>query len=132
MDQLSQNDEEGVYVGLLVMVYADSLEELTERADILIQKAKGCDYRLSVYNHQQLKALNTVLPIGGRQVNHMRFFYTSSAVAFQPFYAGDVHERGGTVFGINRTTKHLIVGNRKLCRHLMGSLLHIQVQESLS
>lgn len=114
MDQLSQNDEEGVYVGLLVMVYADSLEELTERADILIQKAKGCDYRLSVYNHQQLKALNTVLPIGGRQVNHMRFFYTSSAVAFQPFYAGDVHERGGTVFGINRTTKHLIVGNRKL------------------
>lgn len=91
LDQLDENDEEGVYLGLLVMVYADSLEELTQRVDILKKKAAGSDYTLEPYNHKQLKALNTVLPIGGRQVNHMRFLYTSSAVAFQPFYAGDVH-----------------------------------------
>ena len=113
LDQLDENDEEGVYLGLLVMVYADSLEELTQRVDILKKKAAGSDYTLEPYNHKQLKALNTVLPIGGRQVNHMRFLYTSSAVAFQPFYAGDVHDKNGTVYGLNKTTKHLFVGNRK-------------------
>lgn len=74
MDQLDENDEEGVFLGLLVLVYADSLEELTQRVDILKQKAKGSSYELEPYYHRQLKALNTVLPIGGRQVNHMRFY----------------------------------------------------------
>lgn len=114
MDQLDENDEEGVFLGLLVLVYADSLEELTQRVDILKQKAKGSSYELEPYYHRQLKALNTVLPIGGRQVNHMRFLYTSSAIAFQPFYAGDVHDSNGIVYGLNKTTKHLIYGNRKL------------------
>lgn len=113
LDQLEENDEEGVYIGLLVMVYADSLEELTQRVDILSQKAAGADYTLEPYNHMQLKAMNTVLPVGGRQVNHMRFLYTSSAVAFQPFYAGDLHDKDGVVYGLNKTTKHLIIGNRK-------------------
>lgn len=40
MDQLDENDEEGVFLGLLVLVYADSLEELTQRVDILKKKAK--------------------------------------------------------------------------------------------
>lgn len=71
MDQLDENDEEGVFLGLLVLVYADSLEELTQRVDILKQKAKGSSYELEPYYHRQLKALNTVLPIGGRQVNHI-------------------------------------------------------------
>ena len=44
----------------------------------------------------------------------MRFLYTSSAIAFQPFYAGDVHDSNGIVYGLNKTTKHLIYGNRKL------------------
>ena len=43
----------------------------------------------------------------------MRFLYTSSAVAFQPFYAGDLHDKDGVVYGLNKTTKHLIIGNRK-------------------
>ena len=46
MDQLDENDEEGVFLGLLVLVYADSLEELTQRVDILKQKAKGSSYEL--------------------------------------------------------------------------------------
>lgn len=115
MDQVDENDEEGLFLGLLVYVWADSLEELTERTDMLQEKAKGCNYTLEPYLHRQLKALNTVLPIGGRQVNHMRFLYTSSAVAFQPFYASDLQERGkgAIVYGLNPTTKQLLRGNRK-------------------
>lgn len=111
MDQVSDNDEEGIFLGLLVYVIADSLDELASRVEALKQKAS--DYTLEPYMHRQLKAYNTVLPIGGRQVNHMRFLYSSSAVAFQPFYASDLQDANGIVYGLHKTTKHLLRGDRK-------------------
>lgn len=113
MDQVDDNDEEAVFLGMLVMVSADTLEELEKRVDTLKQIAKGNGYSLEPYYRRQLKALNTVLPIGGRQVNHMRSLFTSSAVAFQPFYARDLQDKNGFVYGLNRTTKHLLRGDRK-------------------
>lgn len=46
-------------------------------------------------------------------MNHMCSLLTSSAVAFQPFYARDLQDADGFVYGLNRTTKHLLRGNRK-------------------
>ena len=113
MNQVDGNDEESVFLGLLVMVTADTLEELSQRVDTLCQIAAANGFTLSPYFHRQLKALNTVLPIGGRQVNHMRTLLTSSAVAFQPFYAHDLQEKG-FVYGMDSTTKHLLRGDRKM------------------
>lgn len=113
MDQVDDNDEESVFLGMMVYVSADSLEVLESRVDTLQQIAETNGYTLEPYYNRQLKALMTVLPIGGRQVNHMRPLLTSSAVAFQPFYARDLQDKGGHVLGLNRTTKHLLIGNRK-------------------
>ena len=113
MDLVDDNDEEAVFLGFLVLVYADTLDELDQRVDTLQQKAALNEYTLEPYYHQQLKAFNTILPIGGRQVDHMRSLLTSSAVAFQPFYARDLKESGAYVYGMNITTKHLLLGNRK-------------------
>ena len=74
-------------------------------------------------NWQQLKALNTALPIGGRQVDYMRFFLSSSVAAFQPFYAQDIIEPGGYMYGLNRSTKRLILGNRKLLMNPHGIII---------
>lgn len=116
MDQADENDEGAVYVGMLVMAYADSLEELEQRVDTLCQIAVTNGYTLEPYYERQLKALMTVLPVGGRQVNHMRALFTSSAVAFNPFRARDLQEPGGFVYGVNRTTKRLLIGNRKMLK----------------
>lgn len=112
MDQVDGNDEEALYLGMLVMIYAPSLEELAQNADTIMQKATTSGFTLEPYYHRQLKALNTVLPIGGRQVDHMRALLTSSAVAFQPFYAKDMQD-SGFVYGLNKTTKQLLRGDRK-------------------
>lgn len=113
MYQVDDNDEESVFLGMLVLVPADTIEELEQRVDTLKQIANNNGYTLEPYYHRQVKALNTALPIGGRQVNHMRSLLTSSAVAFQPFYARDLQDKDGFVYGLNRTTKHLLRGNRK-------------------
>lgn len=113
MNQIEDNDEEGVFLGMLVMTYADTIEELTEQVGVLQRIARNNGYVLEPYYHRQLKALMTILPIGGRQVNNMRSLLTSSAVAFQPFSSRDVQESGGEILGMNRTTKRLISINRK-------------------
>lgn len=113
MDQVDDNDEEAVFLGMLVMVTASSMEELEARVDTLQKTAVGNGFTLQPYFHRQLKALNTVIPAGGRQVNHMRSFLTTSAAAFQPFYAKDLQEAGGYVYGKNKTTKRLLRGDRK-------------------
>lgn len=112
MDQVDGNDEEALFLGMLVMIYASSLEELAQRADTIMQIATTSGFTLEPYYHRQLKALNTILPIGGRQVDHMRALLTSSAVAFQPFYAKDMQD-DGYVYGLNETTKQLLRGDRK-------------------
>lgn len=123
MDQVDENDEEAVFLGMLVLVPGNTLEELEQRVDTLMQIASTNGYTLEPYYHRQLKALNTVLPIGGRQVNHMRSLLTSSAVAWQPFYARDLQDKSAYVYGMNRVTKHLLRGNRKWLKAPHGMIV---------
>lgn len=122
MDQVDDEDEEGLFLGLLILVYAENMDTLAQRVDTLKQIAVTNGYRLEPYYHRQLKALNTVLPIGGRQVNNMRFLLTSSAVAFQPFFSRDLHDQNGMVLGLNKTTKKLLIGNRKSLKNPHGMI----------
>lgn len=120
--QVEDNDEEGVFLGMLVMLYADSLDELDERVNILQRIARNNGYVLEPYYHRQLKALMTLLPIGGRQVNVMRSLLTSSAVAFQPFSSREIQELGGEILGMNRTTHGIASINRKTSKSPHGMI----------
>lgn len=113
MDQLDDDSEECIQVGLLVMVTASSEDELIERIETMKRKGKNVGVYLETYNYVQLKAFNTALPTGVRQVKKMRSFYTSSLVAMQPFYAPEITEPGGIFYGINNTTKNFVFANRK-------------------
>lgn len=137
-DQVEQNDENCFFVGLLIMVTAPNDAILRQRIDSVIDVGYEQGVALEIYNYRQLKALNTVLPFGGRQVDHMRTMLTSSVVALQPYYAVDVIENNGYIYGSNRTTKKLMVGNRKklknphgfICGHSgSGKSMHIKITE---
>ena len=52
----------------------------------------------------------------------MRSLLTSSAVAFQPYYAMDLQGRG-MVYGINRRTKRLLCGDRKSLKSPHGIII---------
>ena len=85
MDQLDDDSEECIQAGLLVVVTAGSEDELAARIESMQRTAKNVGAYLETYNYVQLKAFNTALPTGVRQVKKMRSFYTSSLVALQPF-----------------------------------------------
>ena len=113
IDQVDENDEKGFFLNLLVVITAHDEEELAERMKEMQAIGKREGVVLETCDYTQIRAWNTALPIGGRQVDYMRFFLTSSLVAFQPYFAQDVIEAGGQMMGLNRTTKHFVVGNRK-------------------
>ena len=112
-DQVEDNSESGFLLGLLVCVSADSEEELKKSVDAVITLGRENGVRLETYHWVQVKALNTLLPIGCRLVDNLRAFLTSSLVALQPFYAQDLLEPDGILYGLNRTTRHLVIANRK-------------------
>ncbi|WP_287492377.1 VirB4-like conjugal transfer ATPase, CD1110 family [Sellimonas sp.] len=121
-DQIDDNDEGCLFLGFLVVVTAESEKELERRINEVKAVGRGNGVYLEIYYHRQLKALNTALPFGGRQVNVMRSLLTSSAVAFQPYYAMDLQGRG-MVYGINRRTKRLLCGDRKSLKSPHGIII---------
>lgn len=123
MDQLDDDSEECIQAGLLVVVTAGSEDELAARIESMQRTAKNVGAYLETYNYVQLKAFNTALPTGARQVKKMRSFYTSSLVALQPFFAPEVTEPGGIFYGINNTTKNLVFANRKSLTSPQGIII---------
>ncbi|MBQ6392840.1 MAG: DUF87 domain-containing protein [Eubacterium sp.] len=122
-DLVAENDETGFFMNLLMVVTAPDVETLDQRVSEICASAKPEGVIMETANWQQLKALNTALPFGGRHVDYMRFFLSSSVAAFQPFYAQDIIEPGGYMYGLNRTTKRLILGNRKLLMNPHGIII---------
>ncbi len=113
IELLDENDEKGFFMNLLVIITAGDEDTLAERVQEMqaVGRKEGCV--LETCDFRQLKAWNTALPIGGRYVDCMRFFLSSSLVAFQPFHAQDLIEPGGQMLGLNKTTKHFIIADRK-------------------
>lgn len=123
MYQIDENDENGFFMQLLVAVRGNTLEELQENVETLKLTGSGIGLEFVVDENQQIQALNTLLPIGARRVDHMRSMLTSSMVAFQPFHARDLIQPGGTYYGINKLTKNILMADRKKLKNSNGCII---------
>jgi len=120
MQQVADDDEGGFFFSILISITAKTKEELDQRRQEIEATAKGLGLMLEPYYYKQLKAFNTALPVGCREVNLMRSMLTSSVVAFHPFYTKELLQRGGQFFGINRVSKNPIILNRKRLKNGNG------------
>lgn len=113
MDDLSENDQNMFFVAVSILFLADSLQELENchQSFSTICNAETC--RLSTYSNQRI-AVNTVLPIGVRQVSQSRSMMTQSAAALTPFYVQELQQSEDAIYyGINQVSKNAIYANRK-------------------
>lgn len=101
------------YTMLNIVVLGETLEELEKNVELVMQTAKG-DGAILDYNYfRQREALNTVLPIGIRQVNNGRVVWTKGVAALFPFNTQDLYMPGGNCYGNNSVSKNLCIGSRK-------------------
>jgi len=113
LNDVNENDQCLFYVAVTIVLMADSKKELDSITETVqsIGKRNGC--LIDVHYLKQREALNTVLPIGVRQVETMRTMLTQSLAALLPFNVQELHEPGGTYYGINQVSKNINIGNRK-------------------
>jgi len=113
MDDVRENDQCLFYVGVTIILMADSLEELKSAEETVETIGKRNSCTIDVHFLKQREALNTALPIGVRQVETMRTMLTQSLAVLMPFNVQELNQPGGNYYGINQVSKNINVGNRK-------------------
>ncbi len=125
LDRISSFDERLLYVGITIVVKANSMEELEERTEKI--KIIGQTHNMDIvpHSHKQLDALNTSLPTGARFVDTMRTITSEELSIFIPFNVQEINDNQGYCYGFNKVSKKLIIGNRKLLKNGNGMVLRL-------
>lgn len=114
LDDVNENGQKMFFVGINLIITADTLDELDEAEDAinLITENYGC--YLDEYSFRQREALMTVLPIGNRYVGEMRSMFTRMAGILVPFKAMEMQMKDNPFYyGVNKETRNIISCNRK-------------------
>lgn len=85
MNNVRENDESMFYTSVNIIVMADSKEELESACETIATIGKGNGVTIDTNQFMQREALNTILPIGVRQIETMRTMLTNSLAGLVPF-----------------------------------------------
>lgn len=113
MNNVRENDESLFFVGVTMVVMAENIEELDSICESIDSVARGAGCSVDICRYKQREALNTVLPIGVRQIETMRTMLTQSLAVLMPFNVQEICDKSGIYYGVNQISKNIIVGNRK-------------------
>ena len=95
-----------------MIVRAVTKGELESIKETLRNMGNGRLSQIEPHYYQQMEALNTVLPVGGRQVSTLRTMLTRDIAALLPFNVQELNEKG-ICYGINQVSHNLCIANRK-------------------
>lgn len=113
LEDLTTRDQKMMQTCLTMVHVADSKKQLDVDTDTLHAIAGERACQLGVLRFQQLDGLNTVLPIGVRQVEPLRTLTTESLAVQIPFNVQDVRHEHGIYYGQNIISKNTIVADRR-------------------
>ncbi|MBP3609486.1 MAG: DUF87 domain-containing protein [Lachnospiraceae bacterium] len=114
LDMVRKNGQRFFWVGVTMVVVADSLEELDELTTSLEQTCDSAGCKLCIALDEQRKCFNTALPVGVRNFAQMRAMFTQSAAGFIPFATMELmEEENPFYYGVNKLSRNPILANRK-------------------
>ncbi|MEG1242881.1 MAG: ATP-binding protein [Oscillospiraceae bacterium] len=125
LDELITRDQRMTLCVLTLVHIADTKRQLDADTDTIQSIAGGKNCELSALTYQQEDGLNTVLPYGLRKIDTLRTLTTESAAALVPFSSQEIRHRNGVYYGVNATSRNLLVCNRKLLLNGNGFILGV-------
>ena len=125
LDDLTAGDQRMTLCVLTLVHIADDKAQLDADTETIrsIAGAKNCE--MSVLTYQQEDGLNTVLPYGLRKIDTLRTLTTESAAALVPFSSQEIRHKGGIYYGVNATSRNLIVCDRSKLLNSNGFILGV-------
>lgn len=113
IDEVRNKEQHIFWTDVVLIVIADSLDKLKKDIELIKRTSSSDSVVIDNIYSMQKEALNTVLPIGVKQVEVGVPLETKSLAALFPFNVQELLVKNGNWYGINKVSKNLCIGNRK-------------------
>ena len=112
LDDLTTRDQRMMFGNLTLVITADSKEQLDSISETVLITGRKHLCQIAPLTYQQMDGLNTVLPIGVRNVDTLRTLTTESLATLHPFRTQEIIDKGGIYYGENAISRNLIMVNK--------------------
>lgn len=113
INDVNKKEQHMFWTNVIIIVMADTLQKLENDVELVKSRSRNSFVIMDNLYNMQKEALNTVLPIGVKQVDVGIPLETKSIVSLFPFRVQELMVPGGNWYGINKVSKNLCIGNRK-------------------
>jgi type IV secretory pathway VirB4 component len=123
MNELTHGDQKLFLTNLLVMLYADSKDELDKDTQIIRTSVEKhlCKFK-TLTGLQELGFLDSI-PVCRFALSINTLLTTQSASVFMPYTTRELNEKDGFYYGQNAVSRNMIIYNRKLAVNSNGIIL---------
>lgn len=123
-DDITNKNQKMFFVSILVMVNGASEKEAQANLKELSSKANKYSCQLNRLDWQQEEAFKTILPVGRKTLLEVsKTLTTESTAVFMPFSSQELFQLDGFFYGLNQTSKKMILINRKSFKTPSGFLI---------
>ena len=122
-DDITVRDQKSILMTVVVTVFADDMEDLDKYTKMVQNNAEKHLCTLTKLNSQQERGFNSCLPLGNNKIWANRLMNTESAALFMPFESQELVQEGGHYYGVNATSRNLIMINRLKGQNSNGLIL---------
>lgn len=122
-DNLMSKDQKMFMLNLVIMVTADSYEQLDRSAEKIEAVFRKHICTSSRAPFQQEDAMASCLPLGNCRYPVRRTLITETAAVFMPFCSKELSQKGGFYYGMNQSTNNLIIFDRRSLMNANGFIL---------
>lgn len=113
LDDLTTRDQRMMFANLTMVITADTKEQLDADTETVLLTARKHLCQIVHLKYQQMDGLNTVLPIGVRNIETLRTLTTESLAVLNPFRVQEIMDEGGIYYGENAISNNLIMVNKE-------------------
>lgn len=113
LDDLTTRDQRMMFANLTMVITSDTKERLDADTETVLLTARKHLCQIVPLKYQQMDGLNTVLPIGVRNIETLRTLTTESLAVLNPFRVQEIMDEGGIYYGENAISNNLIMVNKE-------------------
>ncbi len=122
-DDITVRDQKTILMSVVVTVFADDMEDLDKYTKMAQNNAEKHLCTLMKLNSQQERGFQSCLPLGNNKIWANRLMNTEAAALFIPFESQELVQAGGNYYGVNATSRNLIMINRLKGQNSNGLIL---------
>lgn len=123
-DMQSRNQKLYYMTGVIV-IFADSEEELDQATRNLTNIASSYLVDIKRLNNQQEQGFSQAMPLARNDIKVRRTVNSEAAAVFMPFDTEELSDPKGLYYGVNATSRNLLMYNRKNAQNQNGFVLGV-------